>query len=1161
MEEFEMKKGKIRRGMGIFLAAALVLGGLSVSPAPVARAQENGDGLCAHHAEHTAECGYIAPAEGVPCSHEHTDGCYAEVRSCVHEHTPECYPESSVSDNDLESSDAGEPSNCTHECSQESGCIKTELNCQHVHDDECGYVPAVEGTPCSYVCAECGEETSDPADEEEAVTVERVQEMLDGLPDAGETTEDNAEDVKAQLEAIDEAKANLTDEQLEELDITRYIAAVKALEALAGMAGAGEPKILTDEAVASVTIDGVTTTYSVDGDYATAEAALRAAWNAAQGQTATVMLLKSVELGGSQSTSTLIMNNESSDVTLAMEDGVVLSNNGSPNVGVITVEAGSLTINSGILQTRCTTGYVNGIYVTGSKSMVTICGNAVINADSSVGTGVYVKEGTVNIKGDVQVNAKTAEEAKGLAGNTIYGVHAESGKVTIGGNAKISASSNYNTTYGVYTKLSSEIQIEGNAEIVGTGGEQNKAVHGVGASNSTVDIFGEAKIRAYCTTGNSYSYGVYTDNSETNIYGSAAIQTEHSGGAACGVRVSGKRANIYGDVKIISSGAGNSGSYGLHAERGAEVTVSGGTISADTTVISANDSKAYGIYVTSYYTIDNILATQIAVSGNVKITAEGTDNSQFPSMHATAYGISLEGDYSYNSVEISGNVAVEAADYGVFVSRGTAAISGGTFTGSQYGLRQSGNGTVRLSGGTFSAGAARTGYSVYASKPVKDLLDTTQEGKTFCYYEGTEVSLETLIDDEAVLNAYNMGIEKYGTVTVAEELKPLGVSITTESSVVSEGQTVTFQATVTGAEAPTYQWQVSKDGGDNWTDISGATGATYTIANATTDMSGWKYRCIVADGGKNVGSNAETLTVKSSDTSVQEVSVDGTAGTVDNDKKTVTVVLPHTTEELPTDSDKIAITLADSNAAFSTPQTTDNGSTWTFTVTAEDGTTETYTIQVSIAPVPQYTLTVNGSYAKTSGAGSYPEGETVTISAGTRSGYVFAGWTSDDGVTFDDAGNETTTFTMPGSAVTVTANWKRTGGNSGNGGSGGDNGNSGNGGSGNGNTDENGAENPGSGNGNTGSGSAANSAQSAAGGSSVNDGQNAAAGITAADGTTAVQPGSDSGNGKTAASTSANTADRLVDSGAFYLILFAAALVLLAGIGMFRRKKGTYKEG
>ncbi|MBS5794121.1 MAG: S-layer homology domain-containing protein [Clostridiales bacterium] len=58
-----------------------------------------------------------------------------------------------------------------------------------------------------------------------------------------------------------------------------------------------------------------------------------------------------------------------------------------------------------------------------------------------------------------------------------------------------------------------------------------------------------------------------------------------------------------------------------------------------------------------------------------------------------------------------------------------------------------------------------------------------------------------------------------------------------------------------------------------------------------------------------------------------------------------------------------------------------------------------------------------------SGDGNYSEGDTVTIIANKKSGYTFTGWSSVDGVTFEDSKAETTTFKMPAKAVTVMANF------------------------------------------------------------------------------------------------------------------------------------------
>ena len=114
--------------------------------------------------------------------------------------------------------------------------------CEHhpEHNADCGYTEGTAGTPCGYVCELCGAGDNTPSNAK-AVTVASVQAMIDALPNAEEITEDNAEDVKAQLDAIDEAKEKLSDEEIDELDMTRYAEAAAALGALAA------PMLLADD--------------------------------------------------------------------------------------------------------------------------------------------------------------------------------------------------------------------------------------------------------------------------------------------------------------------------------------------------------------------------------------------------------------------------------------------------------------------------------------------------------------------------------------------------------------------------------------------------------------------------------------------------------------------------------------------------------------------------------------------------------------------------------------------------------------------------------------------------------------------------------------------------------------------------------------------------
>ena len=122
---------------------------------------------------------------------------------------------------------------------------------------------------------------------------------------------------------------------------------------------------------------------------------------------------------------------------------------------------------------------------------------------------------------------------------------------------------------------------------------------------------------------------------------------------------------------------------------------------------------------------------------------------------------------------------------------------------------------------------------------------------------------------------------------------------------------------------------------------------------------------------------------------------------------------------------------ASSDGTFTIPGTLEYENSGVLSLYAQDAAGSKSDLQFAlITKQEQYAVTVNGSYAQDSGAGSYAEGEMVTIRAGTRSGYQFSGWTSNSGVTFADASSATTTFTMPASAVTVTANWSSSGGSS-----------------------------------------------------------------------------------------------------------------------------------
>ena len=255
-----------RRVLSLALCAAMVL---TLLPLPT-----QAEGICGHHPEHTADCGYKAAVEGQdcahshdslcgyqeasPCSHSHDSLCgYREASACAHRHTEECGEngESCTHQHD-EACGYQEASPCTH--SHDESCGYREASpCKHEHDGSCGYVEAVEGSPCTYRCEICAQQASQQQNGQERCThgnesaacetcasekkVTEVQALINALPET--VTEETREAAQSALSAVEEAKAALTEAEQEKLDLTRYTA-LKAL--LAEPEAVDTGKVLTD---------------------------------------------------------------------------------------------------------------------------------------------------------------------------------------------------------------------------------------------------------------------------------------------------------------------------------------------------------------------------------------------------------------------------------------------------------------------------------------------------------------------------------------------------------------------------------------------------------------------------------------------------------------------------------------------------------------------------------------------------------------------------------------------------------------------------------------------------------------------------------------------------------------------------------------------------
>ncbi len=802
------RKGSAERFLSVLLAVVMVL---SLAPENMltlaANAEGTDAGLCEHHTEHTADCGY---REAAPCTHEHTGECYTEKTSCVHEHNADCYSGELPAEGEDREADA-----CTHVCTEDSGCVTKELNCTHEHDDSCGYA---EAAPCGYVCEICngeetdggqetpesgiegnateenkaeedaigesgtGESVSENGNLKEDIPVEGtdaeeglcphheqhtedcgygettpcgyeckicpVQNLIDALPDESEITAENAADVEKQLAEIDEAKAELTDEELDELDTARYEVIVSALLALEGMEKANELELLEGTGVFTVTGGTPGTDYS----YANGVLTIKTGTALTIGGTSISDRIE-VESGVNAN---ITLNNVSIDVS-GIEGAAAfkIADNSTGNV-TVTLE-GTNVLKSGAdcagLQKNGESG-VGTLTITGSGSLNAVGGG---NGAGIGGSGTDSRTGpggsTANIT--IENGTITAQGGADTVDTGIEGFSPEYGGAGIGGGANGSGSN---------------ITITGGT-VNATGGAGSSGGAGIGGGkdgSGSVIIRGSADVKAQGGTiaagiGAGCNSSINAGHSGTvTIEGGTVIATggtnSNFGGAGIGAGYS-SHANVTitgGTVTATggSSAGRGSGGAGIGSSGGignATVKISGGTV-----IAKGGDDENGGAGIgggASNY------AVNVTISGGT-VTATGGSNVSSDGSGGPGAGIGLNaggrGSATFSTTGDSG-----ASDAFIIAAGGTGNTPGDGITN---GVSNAGNGLI-VNGETTVWGASSYTLSQSVEIPSGATL-TISNGKT-------------LTVNETLTNNGTLLIEKGGTLS-GGTLNGNGNFVTTE---------------------------------------------------------------------------------------------------------------------------------------------------------------------------------------------------------------------------------------------------------------------------------------------------------------------------------------------------------------------------------------------
>ena len=306
------------------------------------------------------------------------------------------------------------------------------------------------------------------------------------------------------------------------------------------------------------------------------------------------------------------------------------------------------------------------------------------------------------------------------------------------------------------------------------------------------------------------------------------------------------------------------------------------------------------------------------------------------------------------------------------IVRANGGIANNSSTSIQYGTGNEENGGIVWNG---------TGGTVYGTVELQNDL-TINEGETLTVPDGSSLNCNGNLTNNGTIiveKGGNLTGDPGGTVISAPTI---GTQPTSQT--VTEGGTATFTVVTSGTEPLSYQWQQSTDSGQSWTNIDGATDATYTTEATTTSMNGYQYRCVVSNSAGSITSDAVSLTVN------EHVHTCGNpVWNWSEDGKTCTVTFTCEKDETHKETPVVKVT-----SAVKKPATCTETGVTTYTATVEfNGNTYTDTKEVADIPATGHSYD-NG---KCTVCGAIASDFKVIITAGANGSWQKG---TKDGLTF-----------------------------------------------------------------------------------------------------------------------------------------------------------------
>ncbi len=312
-----------------------------------------------------------------------------------------------------------------------------------------------------------------------------------------------------------------------------------------------------------------------------------------------------------------------------------------------------------------------------------------------------------------------------------------------------------------------------------------------------------------------------------------------------GVSISGATAATY---TIASTATTDAGSYAV------VVTNSVSSVTSTSATLTVNAAPVGPVIVTQPVAQAKLVGQSasftVVATGSATLTYQWTKNG-------AAISGATSSTYSISSVAI-----VDAGNYAVVITNSVSSVTSSAValtvtppaatittqpTAQSVTVGQSASFTVIATGsGTLSYQWTKGGVAIAGATAATYTISATVSADAGNYAVVIVNTISSVASAATTSTAVSLTVNA-GLVGPSITTQPVGQTVTA-------GQSASFSVTATGSATLTYQWT------KNGVSISGATGTTYTIANAASGDMG-NYAVVVANSVSSVTSNSAALVV------------------------------------------------------------------------------------------------------------------------------------------------------------------------------------------------------------------------------------------------------------------------------------------------------------